>query len=964
MIDMHSLQRRAGPILVAVLTGLTLLLRVWDLNAVPPWLWWDEATQGLDTRALLAGQFRVFFPSAMGKEPLYIYLTAPFVAAWDGEPAAVRIAGALTGVLMIPTLYYAARALWPRRPTLGVWAGVAAAGFWATNFWPQSINRIGFQVNPFPLILALAVIAWLNYTRRPTRRRARIFGALAGLTLTTYIVARITPLLWALLYLALPRSQRRALRPTLPWALLCGGLVIAPLALHFALHPADFFQRMGGLETLQADAQQLTLAKFWLAARQLVGGFLGLYGDPILRHNLPNRPPFGPVAGALFAVGTLFALARAIWQRDQGAITLLLWWLVPVIPFLASATNAPHFPRLIGALPPALLLAAGPTGWLADRIKRRSMLLALVCLLALLLAFEGVRMGQDYFGDWARHPDHYRAFQGDTWAFGARVAETPGAVGVAPLAPGYGAQLDYLFSQTPIYKFPAAEADAATWLAVRLNQASGKEVLTPVWIEGANITADPRESIPFYLGREGMLLEEQAFRDFRLLTFQLDARPQFTAIGQRVALTATFPPDLALIEARWGAAAPNPDRNSSTAAGGTPLWAILTWQMARSLKDVRVSVDLVDDAGHRLESSEMSLVDVGQTTGPTIFASPETILKTYHLLMIPETQPAGPAHLVVRVYNARTLEPILAGESEKQLSVMFGLATVTPPLTVVDVAALHIARPHLYKFASGVELLGIDEWAPTISAGKVCTLKLYWYAGSHHPTASKFSVRLGDTAISAAVTPTATIPGQVVHSYADLRLPSDIPAGSYDLRLVPADDSAAVTLGAIAVTNRSRQFATPTLDLFYEATFGEVVQLLGLNISPIATRDPAGQAMIPVAAGQSITLTLAWRVLETPTRDLTRFLHILGADGRPVAQQDSAPCGGACPATSWLAGEVLIEQAQLVIPSDLATGGYPLAIGWYDARTFQRLPGKGGGSSAQAPIVDTIVLPVKFAVTH
>jgi 4-amino-4-deoxy-L-arabinose transferase-like glycosyltransferase len=476
MMDLHSLQRRAGPILVAALTGLTLLLRAWDLNAVPPWLWWDEATQGLDARALLAGQFRVFFPSAMGKEPLYIYLTVPFVAAWDGEPAAVRIAGALTGALMIPTLYYAARALWPRRPVLGMWTGVAAAGLWTTNFWPQSINRIGFQVNPFPLILALAVIAWLNYTRRPTRRRALVFGALAGLTLTTYIAARITPLLWVLLYLALPRPQRRALRPTLPWAIVLAGLVIAPLALHFALHPADFFQRMGGVAALQAEAQQFTLDKLWLSTRQLIGGFLGLYGDPIARHNIPNRPAFSSLTGALFAIGGAAALVTALRRRDQAGITLLAWWFVPSIGFLTSLTNAPHFPRLFGALPSALLMAA-PVGWLAERSKRRSALLALGGLLALLLAFEGTRMAQDYFGTWARHPDQYRAFQGDTWAFGARVAQTPGAIGVIPLEPGYGAQLDYLFPQAPIYQLPAAETDVANWLAARLNQVVSKERL-------------------------------------------------------------------------------------------------------------------------------------------------------------------------------------------------------------------------------------------------------------------------------------------------------------------------------------------------------------------------------------------------------------------------------------------------------------------------------------------------------
>lgn len=466
----------------------------------------------------------------------------------------------------------------------------------------------------------------------------------------------------------------------------------------------------------------------------------------------------------------------------------------------------------------------------------------------------------------------------------------------------------------------------------------------------------------FYLGREGTFLGEQAFRDARLLTFQLDAQPQFAAVGQQVALVATFPPDLTLIEARWGAAAPNPDRNSPAVAAGTQLWAILTWRLARPLRDVRVSVDLVDDAGHRLESSEMSLADGQQATRSTVSVNQETIFKTYHLLAIPPTQPAGPGQLAVRVYNARTLEPLPMGKGEHKLSVTLGVATVTPPLALVDVATLQIARPHSHVFASGVELLGTDPWLPTANAGQILPLRFYWRVTRTQPTPPKFNVRLGDTAVSAVVVISATMPGQIVHTYADLPIPPDLPAGGYDLRLVSAVNDTTVMLGSIAVANRPRQFAAPTLDVPYEATFGETVRLLGLNIAAAAARDQAGQAVIAVAVGQPITLTLVWRVLDTPKRDLTRFIHVLGPDGRPVAQVDGAPCGGECPAMSWLAGEVLVEQARLVIPADLAAGDYPLAIGWYDARTFQRLPVKGNVPSVQAPIADATMPPIKFAV--
>ena len=44
----RTLRKYAVPLVLVALTGLALILRTWDLNTTPPWLWWDEATQGLD----------------------------------------------------------------------------------------------------------------------------------------------------------------------------------------------------------------------------------------------------------------------------------------------------------------------------------------------------------------------------------------------------------------------------------------------------------------------------------------------------------------------------------------------------------------------------------------------------------------------------------------------------------------------------------------------------------------------------------------------------------------------------------------------------------------------------------------------------------------------------------------------------------------------------------------------------
>ena len=105
MFGSHNRRSILIVLLLVGLVGATLLLRTWSLNSLPPGLWWDEATQGRMRGICSMASSVSFFTRAEGKEPLYIYLTAPFVAVWNGQPFAVRLAGALLGALMVSALY-------------------------------------------------------------------------------------------------------------------------------------------------------------------------------------------------------------------------------------------------------------------------------------------------------------------------------------------------------------------------------------------------------------------------------------------------------------------------------------------------------------------------------------------------------------------------------------------------------------------------------------------------------------------------------------------------------------------------------------------------------------------------------------------------------------------------------------------------------------------------------------------
>jgi len=241
----------------------------------------------------------------------------------------------------------------------------------------------------------------------------------------------------------------------------------------------------------------------------------------------------------------------------------------------------------------------------------------------------------------------------------------------------------------------------------------------------------------------------------------------------------------------------------------------------------------------------------------------------------------------------------------------------------------------------------------TAAAGDTLPLRLYWRVMNPLSEAAVFSVGLGDTGVSAeAQVPQDTPVGHVIHTYVDLHLPPDIQAGDYPLLLTVPTENAPVGLGQVSLTNRSRQFTAPAVAQAKEIAFGEDIRLLGVD-------EPAE---IPASPGQTITVTLVWQALSTPPGDLVRFVHMLGPDGKPLAQEDSLPCAGACRAPSWLPGEVFVEQARLTLPAGLAPGQYPLAVGWYDAATLQRLP--VSGATTPEPVENVAVLPTKIVVGH
>jgi len=378
-------------------------LRFWQLGDIPPGLYRDEATNGLDAVAVLTGQRQgqtpFFFEANNGREPAYIYLAAASIRILGQTTFAVRLAAAVIGTLTTWFTFKLAESWFGRR------VGLLSAWIWAITLWPIHLSRIGLRPILLPLVLSLTFwLGTLAYRRQRAGQPARWMwlaaGIVYGLSFYTYLATRFTLILFLLLVIYLVITGRgKWLWPGFGWSTLGAGLVLAPLIGVTFQNPELILGRAGQVSILNPAINNGDF--LGTLARQLgqTLGMFGWQGDTIIRHNPPGRPVFDLVMLLFFLAGLVWCLRE--WRRGP-AMTLLIWVGVMLGPTLL-AEDAPHFLRAVGILPAALMLPAIGLSqlWSWSRLPARFSRAAVVFILTITLIITV----KDYFITYNRQPE-------------------------------------------------------------------------------------------------------------------------------------------------------------------------------------------------------------------------------------------------------------------------------------------------------------------------------------------------------------------------------------------------------------------------------------------------------------------------------------------------------------------------------------------------------------------------------
>jgi hypothetical protein len=272
-----------------------------------------------------------------------------------------------------------------------------------------------------------------------------------------------------------------------------------------------------------------------------------------------------------------------------------------------------------------------------------------------------------------------------------------------------------------------------------------------------------------------------------------------------------------------------------------------------------------------------------------------------------------------------------------------------------------IQSPQTVHFGDLLTFLGADLDRRDLLPGQVLALTLYWRAGEPVREAGRVIVELvgegGDVPLWQGSPAQGRYPfagwhaGELVRDCYAVRVPIDLPAGTWDLRLSLEDRAGrpvptsvgdvSLSLGQIRVQATDRLWAPPPYDRPVEARLGDVVELVGYTLGAAQARP-----------GDLLHLTLVWRCLEPVQVDYTVFTHLLDAGGQVRGQQDNPPVRGTYPTTLWVPGEIVVDEYEIPVDAGAAPGSYVIEVGMYDPETMTRLP----VSDPSGPAADRVLL--------
>jgi uncharacterized membrane protein len=384
---------------------------------------------------------------------------------------------------------------------------------------------------------------------------------------------------------------------------------------------------------------------------------------------------------------------------------------------------------------------------------------------------------------------------------------------------------------------------------------------------------------------------------------------------------------------------------------GAYLDLLVAWRAeGQALERYTFFVHLLDPQFHRLSQVDQ---EVEGGVYPTDLWEPGMVVADHYRLSVPWGTPPGEYHVLVGAYSSTSgqrLPPTCGACIVRDNALILAPVQVVRPTSQAPPGAVSPQHPLNIRFNSEIELVGFDLGLTSMQPGDTVPLILTWRALADVTDTYAISLVLdqtdGATRLRCLEEPIGlTYPSsgwkrsEVVRDWHDIPVPLDAPPGKHELLLEVRRGDEVIgetSLGHVTVSGRIRQFALPEIEHPTAARIGEGALLLGYDLS--------SQGIRP---GDTLRFTLYWQALEEMPVSYTVFTHLLDKEGQIWGQMDSVPLRGEAPTTSWVTGEIISDQYDIVVDPEAPPGNYVIEIGVYDPSTGQRLPVFANGHSEE-----------------
>jgi hypothetical protein len=391
------------------------------------------------------------------------------------------------------------------------------------------------------------------------------------------------------------------------------------------------------------------------------------------------------------------------------------------------------------------------------------------------------------------------------------------------------------------------------------------------------------------------------------------------------------------------------------------LGVTLLWQTQREVaENYALSLRLVDGQGRSWAQEDRWLLNPSGLATSAWRVGERN--RERYLLSIPPGIPPGYYPLRVVVYDTDTLQKaavldatgIAVGTEYTVATISVTSATFSPTLADLD-----IPQALSCNWNGQVELLGCGLSSDEVRPGDVLGMSLTWRALRSMDQDYTLLLQLTDEAGRTWTEATFLLPnesyptsrwqvGEILRVPYDLLIGAAVPTGRYELfvNLLEADGKKLVeeacSIAELSIQGRERLFTEPEMGFRLRAEIGGSLALIGYDLD-----------RTHIECGGTLRLTLYWQAMARMEESYTVFTHLLDAEGNIRGQRDGVPCGGACPTTSWLEGEFIADEYDIMVNSDAPAGEYHIAVGMYDPKTMQRLP---ASDDAGMPCTDDRIL--------